>query len=126
MDKNVVQFANQNYLNLETFRKNGEAVRTPVWFVQDGDTLYVRTVNASGKVKRIRNNGSVKIMPCGRSGEPLGEWVTAQGSEMTDTATAGLVQKLLVEKYAEQVAMFEARTKAGGLEYTVLHITLGA
>ena len=126
MNKNILQFANQSYLNLETFRKNGEAVRTPVWFVQDGDTLYVRTVNASGKVKRIRNNGSVKIMPCGRSGEPLGEWVTAQGSEMTDTATAGLVQKLLVEKYAEQVAMFEARTKAGGLEYTVLHITLGA
>jgi len=126
MDKNVVQFANQNYLNLETFRKNGEAVRTPVWFVQDGDTFYVRTLNASGKVKRIRNNGSVNIMPCGRSGEPLGEWVTAQGREITDAATASLVQKLLVEKYAEQVAMFEARTKAGGLEYTVLCINPGA
>lgn len=37
------QFENQQFLNLETFRKNGIGVKTPVWFVQDGETLYVRT-----------------------------------------------------------------------------------
>ena len=49
-------FTSQQYLNLETFRKNGAAVKTPVWFVQDGDATFVRTLANSGKVKRIRNN----------------------------------------------------------------------
>jgi hypothetical protein len=57
-------FEKQKYLNIETFRKNGEGVRTPVWFVQDGEVLYARTIANSGKVKRIRNNGQVKIAPC--------------------------------------------------------------
>lgn len=30
----VAQFANAKYLNLETFRKRGTGVRTPVWFAQ--------------------------------------------------------------------------------------------
>ena len=61
--KSLDQFQKQKYLNLETFRKSGESMRTPVWFVQDGESLYVHTVANSGKVKRIRNNGRVNIAP---------------------------------------------------------------
>ena len=35
----LVPFADQQFLNLETFRKNGEGTKPPVWFVQDGDIL---------------------------------------------------------------------------------------
>jgi PPOX class probable F420-dependent enzyme len=125
MDKNLAQFENQNYLNLETFRKNGVGVKTPVWFVQDGEKLYVRTVGTSGKVKRVRNNGQVNIMPCGQAGELLGTWVQGQAREVSDAETFALVRKLLVAKYGEMVAMFEARTKAGGLEYTNILIEVG-
>jgi hypothetical protein len=31
----VRQFAGAKYLNLETFRRTGIGVRTPVWFAQD-------------------------------------------------------------------------------------------
>jgi len=55
----IEQFKDQNYLNLQTYRKNGEAIATPVWFVQDGDKFYVRTIAGSGKVKRIHNNAKV-------------------------------------------------------------------
>jgi uncharacterized protein len=126
MDQNLRQFGNQNYLNLETFRKNGQGLKTPVWFVQDGEKFYVRTVSNSGKVKRICNNSQVNVMPCGQVGEPLGTWVPAKAREITDPATAELVRKLLVSKYGDMVAMFEARTKASGLEYTVLLIEPGA
>ena len=34
------KFTRQQYLNLETFRRNGESMKTPVWFVQDEKTLY--------------------------------------------------------------------------------------
>ena len=52
------------YLSLETFRKSGQGVPTPVWFVQDGPALYISTEGSSGKVKRIRNNARVRIAPC--------------------------------------------------------------
>jgi PPOX class probable F420-dependent enzyme len=47
---------------LTTFRKNGEAVPTPVWFAESDGKLYIYTANSSGKVKRIRNNASVSAM----------------------------------------------------------------
>jgi hypothetical protein len=59
-------------------------------------------------------------------GEPLGTWVSGQARQASDDATAALVRKLLVEKYAEMVAMFEARTIASGQEYTVIQIETGA
>jgi len=65
-------FAGHKYLNLETFKKSGEGVKTPVWFAADPSAsldssdakLYVYTIGVSGKVKRIRNNPRVKIAPC--------------------------------------------------------------
>jgi PPOX class probable F420-dependent enzyme len=122
MDQNLAQFANQKYLNLETFRKNGQSLKTPVWFVQEGEKLYVRTIANSGKVKRLRNHGRVNIMPCGQEGEPLGTWVPAQARETTEAALAAHVRELLVAKYGDLVAYFEAQNKAKGLEYTLLLI----
>ena len=56
-----VAFAGQKYLSLETVRKNGTAVRTPVWFAGEPPagtpaTLYFYTIADTGKMKRIRNN----------------------------------------------------------------------
>jgi PPOX class probable F420-dependent enzyme len=75
MNKNLQQFQDQSFLNLETFYKDGRGVKTPVWFVQDGEKLYVRTVAGSWKVKRARNQPAVKIVPCKAQGQPIGEWI---------------------------------------------------
>jgi PPOX class probable F420-dependent enzyme len=71
------QFEKQQYLNLETLRHNGQTVKTPVWFAQDGETLHVWTFAAAGKIKRIRNHGNVRIAPSTVSGEPTGPWMNA-------------------------------------------------
>jgi uncharacterized protein len=64
------------YINLETYRRNGQAVATPVWFTIDGDKMiYVVTRTETGKVKRLRNNSKVRIVPSGISGQPKGEWL---------------------------------------------------
>ncbi|MGI0019327.1 MAG: PPOX class F420-dependent oxidoreductase [Nitrososphaera sp.] len=73
----AAQFSGHECINLETYRKAGEPIRTPVWFTIDGDRIFVVTRSETGKVKRLRNNGSVRIMPCGMRGEPRGEWVAA-------------------------------------------------
>lgn len=125
MDIRLQQFNSKHFLNLESFRKNGESMKTPVWFTQAGDVIYVRTVANSGKVKRIRNNGSINIVPCEANGNPTGEWVQAQAVEVSEQATAGLVAQWLEEKYgAERVRQFAAATAAQGRAYTIIKIVL--
>lgn len=99
-------FAGQKYLNLETFKKSGQGVKTPVWFAADPSTkldsnsakLYVYTVGVSGKVKRIRNNSSVNIAPCNMRGDVDGDWVPAR-AEIVSGAEAQHGMQLLNKKY---------------------------
>ena len=64
----IRQFAGAKYLNLETFRRTGIGVRTPVWFAQDVlhstptiTVFYIYSEFGAGKVKRIRNNPNVAL-----------------------------------------------------------------
>ncbi len=72
----------QAYINLETYRRNGQPVATPVWFTIDDNNkmVYVVTRTETGKVKRLRNNSKVRIMPCGMRGQPKGEWLNGKAS----------------------------------------------
>jgi PPOX class probable F420-dependent enzyme len=78
----LLNLAGEKYISLETYRKNGQGVRTPVWFIEsssgDSSTLYVRTSDDTGKYKRIRNNPSVQIAPCDIRGGVKGEWVKGE------------------------------------------------
>jgi uncharacterized protein len=125
MNEKLKQFDGKQFLNLETFRKNGAGVKTPVWFTQNDGTIYVRTIVGSGKVKRIKNNGEVQIAPCEANGTPTGEWIKAQAVEAPDPETAELVASLLAKKYgAIQVKAFAALTSLRKEKYTVLKIQL--
>jgi PPOX class probable F420-dependent enzyme len=62
----------QKYISLASFRKNGVAVYTPIWFAEANGLLYVMTNSKSGKYKRIRNNPKVKIAPCTMRGKIIG------------------------------------------------------
>ena len=115
-------FTRQQYLNLETFRKNGASMPTPVWFVQDGETLYVRTVANSGKVKRIRNNGQVNIAPCKVDGALLGDWLPATAREVQDEQIDQKVNRLLDKKYGLMKKMFALSAALQGRKYTILEI----
>jgi PPOX class probable F420-dependent enzyme len=105
-DMGFAAFAGKKYLNVETFKKNGEGVKTPVWFAADpaasldssAAKLYIYTIGESGKVKRMRNNPRVKIAPCDMRGNVLGEWVDAQAQIVTG-AEAAHGMKLLNKKY---------------------------
>jgi PPOX class probable F420-dependent enzyme len=100
------QFDGHKYLNLETFKKNGEGVKTPVWFAADPAAnlassdakLYLYTIGVSGKVKRVRNNPRVRIAPCDMRGNVLGEWVEARAEIVTGEEAARGTQ-LLNKKY---------------------------
>ena len=67
-------FKKEQYINLETYRKTGVGVKTPIWFVEVNNELCFTTEPHSGKVKRMRNNPTVKIAPCKMDGTVTGEW----------------------------------------------------
>lgn len=74
----------ERYVSLTTFRKNGAAVATPVWFVERNGTLYIGTGATAGKVKRIRHSGRVTLAPCTARGQVLGPPVEGKASILGD------------------------------------------
>src|SRR5438270_7227685 len=84
----LAQFANQNYINLQTFKKDGTPVTTPVWFAEDGGELYVYTLANSGKMKRLRNNRRVRIAVANARGKLKGEWVEGEARLLDQAESA--------------------------------------
>lgn len=70
----ISTLSQHRYIKLETFKRNGVGVATPVWFTIDGRKINVVTKNKTGKVKRLRNNPNVRIAPCGIIGQLKGQW----------------------------------------------------
>jgi PPOX class probable F420-dependent enzyme len=68
----------QKYISVTTFRKNGTAVPTPVWFGEKANMLYVMTRSDMGKTKRIRNNPRIQVAPCTVRGKIMGPEFPAQ------------------------------------------------
>jgi uncharacterized protein len=97
-ERRLAQLATQRYLSLETYRRTGQAVPTPVWFVVHRDIIYVYTLASAGKVKRIRNNPRVRIAPCDARGALKDAWVEAT-ARIVDEAEAAGAHELLVAKY---------------------------
>jgi uncharacterized protein len=61
---------------LVTFKRSGEAMPSPIYHgVADGK-IYVRTDATSGKVKRLRNDPRVMVVPCSLRGKPKGQPVS--------------------------------------------------
>jgi uncharacterized protein len=97
-ESSLAQFCGQNYLSIETFRKNGQGVKTPVWFVLHGGIFYVYTEADSGKVKRIRNNSRVRLAVCDMRGNVKGSWIDATAT-LVDGDEQRAADRLLDQKY---------------------------
>lgn len=91
-------FAGQRYLNLESRKRDGTPVQTPVWFAEEQGVLYVYTLAQAGKVKRLRRNPRVRIAPCTIRGHVIGPWVDAE-ARLVDATTAAHGHALLRHKY---------------------------
>ncbi len=98
MENKLEQFIDQKYINLETYKKDGTPIRTPVWFVIDNDLIYVITRDSTGKVKRLKNSQDVRIVSCSFKGEPKNEWVKGK-TEMVTGEEADKAIKLRNKKY---------------------------
>jgi hypothetical protein len=92
------QFESSKYLSLETFKKSGQGVKTPVWFVLHDGGLYIYTEADSWKVKRLRNNPRVRVAVCDIRGNVKGEFLEGTGS-LVDGEERRTADRLLDKKY---------------------------
>jgi len=92
------QFTREKQISIETYRKTGEAVRTPVWFAEEDGLLFVRSDSRTGKVKRIRNNPKVRVVPCTFRGTLRGDWVDGE-ARLLGPEQSEHVFSLLKKKY---------------------------
>lgn len=115
-------FDKRQYLSIETFRKNGQGVKTPVWFVQEGEKLFIWTESTSGKAKRVRHNGKVNIAPSRGDGAPLGDWIPATASRDDSAEAVVKVRGLMVKKYGVVFQLFGLLGRLRKADYTTLKL----
>ena len=118
------QSGEYEFVSLATFRKSGERVATPVWIARDNDALLVTTTAGSGKVKRLRNNPHVEIMPCNRRGKVVegAEMVGGSAEIITDGPTVARLSEIIKKKYglAYRIIMLIEKVVARGQRSRVI------
>ena len=114
------EIESEKYISLETYRKNNQPVRTPVWFVIKDDLIYVVTRDQTGKVKRLRNNLQVKIATCNFKGKIKGQWISGTAKILTEDETKDAA-KWREKKYGlmAKIAKFLSKGKGELLAFSI-------
>ena len=104
---NLLEFADKEYINLITFRKDNTPVPTPVWLSSLEGCLVVTTNLNAGKVKRIRNNGLATIYVTNQNGsEKLSEAIDVKASLIDNEEEKQLGIKSIQKKYGAMAKVF--------------------
>jgi len=107
--------ADEGFISLTTFRKSGQGVPTTVWVGQDGDALLVTTPRGSGKVKRLRRDARVEMVPSSRFGKVDDDTpsVAGLGEILDDDAARERCNAVMVEKYGLEYRVMMGLEKLG-------------
>jgi len=117
----MYQFLNKDYISLETYKRSGKGVSTPVWFVIDEDKIFIRSYANSGKVKRMRNNPDVKVCPSDALGRPHGLPIKGKAIRMDGDGEIR-VSQLLYRKYGLMKMSFDLWGAIKQLDWAVFVI----
>ncbi len=111
-----VELTSGRYISLETFRRDGTGVKTPVWFAELDGLLGVFTNGKSYKVKRLRRDPKVRVAPCDlRGGVAEGAtWLAGEATLLTDEAQQERVYRALKAKYGWQMSLLTLSATLSG------------
>lgn len=97
-DGSLARLGHPKTVILETRKRDGTWVPTPLSLVIEGDHAYFRTYDASGKYKRLRNYPQVRLTPSTFRGKPTGPTVQAQARRL-DGPAADHARSLLEARF---------------------------
>jgi PPOX class probable F420-dependent enzyme len=102
--------ADEKYMLLTTFRRDGTPVSSPVWVVGlDAGKVAFYTSSASGKAKRLAHTARVTVQPSDARGRPKAGTTPAEGTAQDVT---GAIRGKVVAKYG-------VMTKVAGVFNTI-------
>ena len=93
--------ADEKYMLLTTFRRDGRAVATTVWVVPlDGGEVGFWTSSGSGKAKRLAHTSRVTVQPCnGRGRVKQGSTVVEASARLVEGPELETIRQRVVAKY---------------------------
>jgi PPOX class probable F420-dependent enzyme len=102
------------YINLETFRRDGIGVKTPVWCAPLDSALVVFTDGTSFKVKRLRRSTEARVAACDVRGGVRGEWYPAQCRIVDSPEYERRAYAALRAKYGIQMRLIDLFSRLAG------------
>jgi uncharacterized protein len=119
--------ADESYINLETFKKDGSGVKTPVWSAPLDGKLVVMSAGDAFKVKRLRRDPHARVAACDVRGKVRGAWLEASGRILEEPSEVERAHAALRRKYGWQMAIgdFFARLAGRINKRAWLEITVG-
>jgi PPOX class probable F420-dependent enzyme len=110
----ITKLNDQAYISLITFRRNGKAVQTPVWFAILNGKLYVVTDGTSAKVKRVRATKKVRVASCTLRGSVTGDWIDGTGRILKEKRHIDHAHAALEKKYGWQMWLLDTFSRLFG------------
>ncbi len=123
----IARLDRESYINLVTFRRDGRAVETPVWFAARNGMLYAFSEAKAGKMKRLSNDARLRLAPCNVFGTPRGDWIEGRGRRVDDPESVTSAYDALLAKYGWLMRLTNLVSRlAGRIEgRAIIEIELG-
>ena len=104
----LAALADYEYCLLATYKQDGTAVPTPVWFAISDGQLYFRTAADAPKIKRLLATPTVRLAACDARGRPLEKPPRAISgiARILDGEEIDVAEVLLRAKYGRRRAMY--------------------
>lgn len=100
--------ADEKYVALTTYRRNGESSSTPVWIADLGDgTLGFTTSSSSLKVRRLDNDERVLVQPSDSRGRPVDGSSAVPATARVSATDFERVRARIKAKYGWQVPLIQ-------------------
>jgi uncharacterized protein len=86
-------FTKARAASLTTFRRNGVAVPTAIWYYVEADKLFTTTHTKAGKLKRLAHTDRVEIAVCSQSGKVRGPAFTGTARVLSSIETKQVIAR---------------------------------
>ena len=108
------QLAEERYVSLMTFRRDGNGVSTPMWVAPLDGKLYAVTDGRSVKMKRLKRSDRIRLAVCDSSGRVRGQWIEGRGAKVQDPALEERARLALAQKYGFMFATVSFFSRLSG------------
>jgi PPOX class probable F420-dependent enzyme len=116
----VAALANERYISLTTFKRDGTPVSTPVWVVtDDGERLLVWSAVRTWKVRRLRRDPRVFVAASNFRGKERGRRIPGEARVVADPG----IDQLLRRKYGWQKRVLDRINGRGDTAWATIEIS---